>query len=113
MNQPNQPQDSGQQLQVKMTDDILTGVYANMVQVGHTPEEFILDFMNLFPPAGIVNARVIIAPGHMKRITAALAENIKKYEQQYGVIKDFPSTASPTTTSSTDHKYGFDTDKAN
>ena len=87
LNEPNNPAAAGQQLQVKVTDEVLKGVYANMAQVGHTPEEFILDFMNLFPPAGIITSRVIISPGHMKRIAAALADNIKRYEEQFGTIK--------------------------
>jgi len=81
----NQP--AQQQLQVKVSDEVLKGVYANMLQVGHTPEEFILDFMNLFPPAGVMSARVIVSPTHAKRIASALADNIKKYEEQFGVIK--------------------------
>jgi hypothetical protein len=89
------------QLQVKVTDDILKGVYANMVQVGHTAEEFILDFMNLFPPAGIITSRVIVSPGHMKRILSAMAENLKNYEKQYGLIK---ASEAP------DHKIGFRTE---
>lgn len=95
------PSDQGQQLQVKVTDEVLKGVYANMVQVGHTPEEFILDFMNLFPPAGIITSRVILSPGHMKRIVAALADNLKRYEEQFGAVKaaDIP-----------DHKIGFRTE---
>lgn len=76
-----------QQMQVKVTDEVLKGVYSNMMQVAHTPEEFILDFMNIVPPAGILNARVIIAPAHMKRIAAALEDNLKRYEEQYGKIK--------------------------
>ena len=107
----NEQQDQ-QQLQVKMTDQALSGVYANMVQVGHTPEEFILDFMNLFPPTGMVTARIIISPGHMKRIVAAFEDNLKKYEDRYGSIKAAESQLPPTTTSSSDHKYGFDTEKA-
>jgi hypothetical protein len=83
--QPNQPQ--GQQMQVKVSDDMLKGVYANMAQVAHTPEEFVLDFMNLFPPTGAVTARVIVSPQHMKRIAAALQDNIKRYEEQFGEIK--------------------------
>lgn len=83
--QPGQQQ--GQQLQVKVTDEILRGVYANMLQVAHTPEEFVLDFMNLLPPSGIVNARVILSPQHMKRIVAALQENLKRYESQFGEIR--------------------------
>lgn len=73
-------------MQVKVSDEVLKGVYANMAQVGHTAEEFVLDFMNLFPPAGIVTARIIISPSHAKRIANALLDNIKKYEEQYGTI---------------------------
>lgn len=85
MDQQNQPQ--GQQLQVKVNDDVLKGVFANMVQIGHTPEEFILDFMNLFPPAGILTSRVVVTPQHMKRIVEALQDNLKKYEDQFGKIQ--------------------------
>jgi hypothetical protein len=102
----------GGQLQVKVTDEVLKGVYANMVQVGHTPEEFILDFMNLFPPTGIITSRVVISPGHMKRIVAALADNLKRYEQQFGSIKTGAPSSDPTITSSSDHRIGFDTNKA-
>ena len=82
-----QPASSAGQMQVKVTDEVLKGVYANMVQVAHTPEEFILDFMNLFPPSGIVTSRIIVSPAHMKRIVAALQENIKRFEDQFGGIK--------------------------
>lgn len=82
----NEQQNSQSNVQVKLTDDMLTGVFANMVQVGHTGEEFILDFMNLFPPQGIVVSRVIVTPQHMKRIVGALADNLKKYEEQFGAI---------------------------
>jgi hypothetical protein len=79
----NKPQ---QQIQVKATDEALKGLYSNMVQVGHTAEEFVLDFMNLFPPTGVLNARVIVSPSHAKRLVAALQDNLKKYEEQYGTI---------------------------
>lgn len=75
-----------QQMQVKVTDEMLRGVYANMAQIAHTPEEFVIDFMNLFPPTGTVTARVILSPQHVKRIAAALQENIKRYEDQFGKI---------------------------
>src|SRR6185503_2077894 len=97
----NEPKDQ-QQIQVKVTDEVLKGVYGNMVQVGHTPEEFILDFMNIFPPSGIITSRVVISPAHMKRIVAALADNLKRYEDQFGSIKAGPMASSPTTTSSSD-----------
>ena len=79
-------QKNDQQIQVKATDEVLKGIYANMVQVGHTPEEFILDFMNLFPPAGMLNARIIVSPSHFKRLSLAIDENLKRYEHEYGTI---------------------------
>ena len=86
MNQPPQ----GTTLPVKLTDEVLGGVYSNSMQVSHTREEFVLDFMSIFPPAGKVNARVIISPGHMKRIILALQENLRRYETQFGPIVQAP-----------------------
>lgn len=77
-----------QNIQVKMDDEILKGRYANMMQVAHNREEFVMDFMNVFPPGGVVTARVVTSPGHLKRIARALAENLKRYEETYGAIKE-------------------------
>lgn len=84
-----QPQTN--QIQIKASDDKVKGEYANMMQVMHTQEEFVVDFLNVFPPAGTLNSRVIVSPGHMKRIVAALADNLAKYEKQFGAVK--PSDA--------------------
>ncbi len=99
-----------QQLQIKVPDDMLKGVYANMMQVAHTPEEFILDFMNLFPPAGTLTSRVIISPGHFKRMIAAMQDNLRRYEEQFGKVKETAATSQGSSTSSSDHKYGFRTE---
>ena len=80
------------QMRVKITDETLKGVYANQMVVSHTREEFLLDFVNVFPPEGIVNARIIISPGHLKRVIRALAENVRKYEDSFGEI---PEAAEP------------------
>jgi hypothetical protein len=106
------PQEQNQQMQIKITDEILKGVYANAMQVLHTQDEFVMDFMDIFPPNGIVNARVIVSPANMKRIIEALQENLKKYEEQFSEIKKTTNPANPTTTSSSDHQYGFDTSQA-
>jgi hypothetical protein len=39
------------------------------------------------PPTGAVTARVIVSPGHMKRILEALQDNISKYENTFGAIQ--------------------------
>ena len=82
----NQPEQN-QQIQIKASDEVLKGVYANLAQVAHSGEEFILDFMNVFPPAGNLVSRVLVSPAHAKRFSAALVDNLKKYEEQYGEIK--------------------------
>lgn len=76
-----------QQINVKADDATLKGAYANTMMVAHTREEFVLDFLNLVPPQGLLVSRVITSPGHLKRIIAALAENLKKYEQAHGRVE--------------------------
>ncbi|MFA6495166.1 MAG: DUF3467 domain-containing protein [Candidatus Paceibacterota bacterium] len=77
-----------QQIQIKASDADLKGVYANGVQVQHTKEEFCMDFLNVFAPAGTLNARVITSPGHFKRLIRAMQENVALYEKSFGVIEE-------------------------
>jgi hypothetical protein len=73
---------------VKISDDELKGRYSNLLRITHTREEFILDFINLVPPQGIVTARVVTSPGHLKRIIRAMAANLERYEQTFGTIQE-------------------------
>jgi len=75
-----------QKLQVKVPERVLPGVYSNQMMVAHTREEFVIDFINLFPPEGVVNARVIVSPGHLKRMIKALQDNLTRYENNHGGI---------------------------
>lgn len=79
-------QNDKQQIQVKASDEVLRGVYSNMAQIGHTGEEFVLDFINAAPPVGSLVSRVILSPSHAKRLISALQDNIKNYEKQFGTI---------------------------
>ena len=89
-----QPQQKNvKKVQIKITDEQLKGFYSNLMQVAHTKEEFTLDFMNVVGQQGIVGSRVTISPGHLKRIVAALSENVKKYEEQFGTINEGQSQA--------------------
>ena len=65
----------------------MTAPGMNNMVVSHTKGEFILDFLMVTPPAGAVTARVVVSPGHMKRILAALQDNISKYERNFGTIQ--------------------------
>lgn len=75
------------QLDAKMPESIESGVYANSTLVSHTKEEFLMDFLMTSPSGGVVTARIIISPGHMKRMLKALHDNLKEYEKGFGKIK--------------------------
>jgi hypothetical protein len=80
-------QEGKKEVKIYFPNEIKGGVYANSMFVTHTRDEFVLDFIMLAPPEGAVNARIIVSPGHMKRIYEALGENISKYEKNFGLIK--------------------------
>ncbi len=75
------------EIQVMFPDHLKGGVYSNNMSITHTREEFVLDFLMVAPPAGSVTARIILSPGHAKRVVSALAENLRKYEETYGTIR--------------------------
>jgi hypothetical protein len=75
---------------VKIEDEELKGRYSNLLRITHTREEFILDFINLVPPQGIVTARIVTSPGHLKRIIGALSSNLERYEQAFGPVREAP-----------------------
>lgn len=77
-------------LNVKIADDELKGRYSNLLRITHTREEFILDFINLVPPQGIVTARIVTSPGHLKRIIGALSASLKRHEEAHGAIQEAP-----------------------
>ncbi len=79
-----------QEIQVKMPDNLIGGVFANNVIISHTREEFIMTFMMVAPPVGTVTSRVIMSPGHMKRFISALQANVKLYEDKLGKITEAP-----------------------
>jgi hypothetical protein len=83
------------QIQIKVSDEILGGSYANLLLVSHTREEFVLDFVSVFQGGGRLNARVITSPGHAKRIVRALQDNLGKYEVAFGKIVESEEPPKP------------------
>ncbi|WP_114778240.1 DUF3467 domain-containing protein [Botryobacter ruber] len=77
------------QINIELTEEIAEGQYANLAMIAHSSSEFVIDFIRLMPglPKAKVKARVVITPEHAKRLLAALADNIQKYEQSFGEIK--------------------------
>ncbi|MDD5110120.1 MAG: DUF3467 domain-containing protein [Patescibacteria group bacterium] len=73
-------------IQVKASEELLKGKYSTHMQVLHTREEFILDFMLMVPPLAQLVSRLLVSPAHFKRLVRALTENLARYEKQYGKI---------------------------
>lgn len=89
MSEPQDPNRPGQQqLNIELSEEIAEGEYSNLVMIAHSAEEFILDFIRVVPGVAKakVKTRIIISPSHAKRLLAALADNVKRYEAANGPI---------------------------
>ena len=64
----------------KVPDDMLSGVYANGVLIGHSPSEFFFDFLTGFYPAAAVSARVFLPAGQAPRFLTALENGMKQHQ---------------------------------
>lgn len=78
-----------QQIKIELTPEIAAGHFANLAVIAHTPNEFFLDFITMAPnmPQARVQSRIIMAPENAKNLLMALRENIQRYEQAFGPIK--------------------------
>ena len=76
-----------QELKIQASPDMAKGAYTNNLLVRHNKDEFIMDFLMLAPPTAALASRVITSPAQAKRIAAALAENVERYEKTYGSIE--------------------------
>lgn len=72
---------------IELPDD-LESKYVNFVRISHTASEFIMDFSLLMP--GVhkpkVDPRIMMSPTAAKLFLRALAENLKRYEGNFGEI---------------------------
>ena len=90
-------QNNNNQINIELTEDIAEGTYSNLAGITHSNEEFIIDFVRMMPgiPKAKVKSRIVLTPGHAKRLLKALHENIKKFEQAHGEEKDLPEAGFP------------------
>ena len=76
------------QLSLELKPEIAKGSYSNLAIISHSPSEFVIDFATMLPglqKPDITN-RIVMNPEHAKRLLNALADNIQKYESQFGTI---------------------------
>ena len=65
--------------ELKMSDHLLSGVYANAVMIGHGQFEFSFDFITNFFPQSAVSSRVFMAAGHVGRLADSLKTSWKQF----------------------------------
>jgi len=82
MSNQNQPQE------IKIADNIPGAEYANAAQISHNKDEFQMFFFNIVGQSGRVIGKIITNPGHYKRMIAAMVDNLKKYEEKFGEVKE-------------------------
>ncbi|MFQ5445548.1 MAG: DUF3467 domain-containing protein [Saprospiraceae bacterium] len=78
------------QLSIDLPENVAEGQYSNFAIISHNHSDFVVDFAMMLPnlPKAKVKSRIILTPQHAKRLMMALADNIKKYEQQFGPISE-------------------------
>lgn len=82
------------QINIELSEDIAEGIYSNLAMIAHSNSEFVIDFIRLMPgvPKAKVKSRIVITPEHAKRLSNALIDNIRKYEDTFGDIKKTEDT---------------------
>lgn len=83
-------ENKGKQINIELSEEVAEGTYANLAVITHSHSEFIVDFVKIMPgtPKAKVKSRIILTPQHAKRLMHALADNVAKYEQTHGEIKE-------------------------
>ncbi|MFT5599857.1 MAG: hypothetical protein ACI9N1_000083 [Flavobacteriales bacterium] len=78
------------QINIELSEEMAEGVYANLAIITHSSSEFVYDFIRMMPgvPKAKVKSRIVMTPEHAKRLMRALADNVAKYEAQFGIIRE-------------------------
>lgn len=73
---------------LELRPEVAKGEYSNLAIITHSHSEFIVDFATMLPglPKPQIHNRIVMTPEHAKRLLNALAENIAKYESNYGPV---------------------------
>lgn len=73
-------------VKISLDGERAQGVYSNLIKIYHSKEEFILDFLANYQESELLSVRVVVTPQHLRRMTTALEESLKKYEEEHGNV---------------------------
>ena len=85
------------QINIELDEKVAQGIYSNLAIINHSVSEFVLDFISIMPgvPKSKVKSRIILTPQHAKRLAKALNENVSRFENAHGEIKDYDKQPMP------------------
>ena len=85
------------QINIELDEKVAQGIYSNLAIINHSQSEFVVDFITIMPgvPKSKVKSRIVLTPQHAKRFLKALNDNVKRFENAHGKIKDFEQTPIP------------------
>lgn len=94
MSDKNNPQG---QINIELDEQTAEGTYSNLAIINHSNTEFVVDFVSIMPgvPKAKVKSRIVLTPQHAKRLLMALGENIHRFENAHGEIKEAEQTPIP------------------
>ena len=70
--------------QLKLPDELMSGVYANAVMIGHTPSEFWFDFITNFFPKSAVSSRVFLTAQQIPGLVDTLNTSFQSHQRKHG-----------------------------
>jgi hypothetical protein len=84
-------------INIELDEKIAEGTYSNLAIINHSVSEFVIDFVSIMPgtPKSKVKSRIILTPQHAKRLLKALGDNINRFENAHGEIKDYEQPPIP------------------
>lgn len=79
-----------QGINIELSEEVAEGIYSNLAIITHSSSEFIFDYIRIMPgvPKGKVKSRIVMTPEHAKKLHRALSDNLSKYENNHGKIKE-------------------------
>jgi hypothetical protein len=89
--------------QLKLPDEVASGVYANTVMITHSITEFCFDFITTFYPRSVVSTRIYMATPQVPRLLETLNRSLEQHQakvagaakQQFHAPPHWPAPGAP------------------
>jgi hypothetical protein len=81
--------------ELKIPEELLSGVYATTVMIGHSPAEFFFDFITRFYPTAAVAARVYMSAPQVPRVLESISTALHRFRLRTQQQQPPPPAAAP------------------